>query len=71
MELNHIIKAIRTELGISQESLARELHVGFTSVNRWENNRTKPNQIARHSLIELCKTKNISQTLIKLLENTK
>ena len=39
MELNLIIKSIRSELGISQEALARELHVGFTSRT------TKVNQI--------------------------
>ncbi len=51
MELNEIIKQIRLELGLSQEGLARELHVGFTSVNRWENSRTKPTQIVRHALV--------------------
>lgn len=71
MELNEIIKKVRLELGLSQEGLARELHVGFTSVNRWENNRSKPNQIARHALIELCKRKNIATSLIELFENTK
>lgn len=71
MELNIIIKTIRTELGISQEALARELHVGFTSVNRWENSKSKPNQIARHSLVELCKNKSIDPELITMLENTK
>lgn len=70
MELNQIIKAIRTELGISQEAFARELHVGFTSVNRWENNKSKPNQLARHSLIELCKNKDISPDLIATLEKS-
>lgn len=53
MELSAIIKTIRLELGLSQEGLARELHVGFTAVNRWENNHTMPNQIAQHALIEL------------------
>ena len=71
MELNMIIKSIRTELGISQEALARELHVGFTSVNRWENNRSKPNQIARHLMLELCKSKGIDEDLITLLVNAK
>ena len=71
MELNMVIKSIRTELGISQEALARELHVGFTSVNRWENNRSKPNQIARHLLLELCKSKGIDEDLITLLVNAK
>ena len=64
MELSKVIKQIRLELGLSQEGLARELHVGFTSVNRWENNRAKPNQIARYALIELCKNRNVSAELI-------
>ena len=68
MELSEIIKTIRSELNLSQEGLARELHVGFSSVNRWENNKSKPNQIARYALIELCKKKDLGQDLISLLE---
>lgn len=69
MELSEIIKTIRSELNLSQEGLARELHVGFNSVNRWENNKSKPNQIARYALIELCKKKNLDQDSISLLED--
>ena len=71
MELSEIIKTIRSELNLSQEGLARELHVGFSSVNRWENNKSKPNQIARYALVELCKKKNLDQDLISLLEDMK
>ena len=71
MELSEVIKKVRLELCLSQEGLARELHVGFTSVNRWENNHTRPNQIARHALIELCKNKNVSSELIELLIKAK
>lgn len=71
MELGEIIRTIRLDLGLSQEGLARELHVGFTSVNRWENNRTKPNRIALHALIELCKNRNISSEQIELLMTVK
>ena len=42
--------------------------MGFTSVNRWENNKSKPNQIARHALVELCKKNNLDQELIEALE---
>ena len=69
MELSEIIKTIRSELNLSQEGLARELHVGFSSVNRWENNKSKPNQIVRYALIELCKKKNLDQDSISLLED--
>ncbi|MGE7885152.1 helix-turn-helix domain-containing protein [Bacillus sp. NPDC094077] len=71
MELSEAIKKVRLELCLSQEGLARELHVGFTSVNRWENNHTKPNQIARHALIKLCKNKNVNTELIELLVKAK
>ncbi len=71
MELSETIKTIRLELGLSQEGLARELHVGFTSVNRWENNHTRPNQIARHALIELCRNNNVNPELVALLLKVK
>lgn len=71
MELSEVVKKVRIELGLFQEGLALEPHVGFTSVNRWENGHTKPNQIARHALTELCKGKKINQDLIKTLENSK
>lgn len=57
MDIPEVIKNIRSELNLSQEGLARELHMGFTSVNRWENNKSKPNQIARHALAEICRKK--------------
>ena len=33
MEISEVIKNIRSQLSLSQEGLARELHMGFTSVN--------------------------------------
>ena len=68
MEISVLVKKIRLELNLSQEGLARELHMGFTSVNRWENKKSKPNQIARHAWIEQCKQHNLDQELIKSVE---
>lgn len=68
MEISEVIKNIRLKLNLSQEELARELHMGFTSVNRWENHKSKPNQIARHALAELCRKNNLDQKLIESLE---
>ncbi len=64
MEISEVIKSIRSQLSLSQEGLARGLHMGFTSVNRWENNKSKPNQIARHALAELCRKNNLDLELI-------
>ena len=55
IEIFEVIKNIRSQLSLSQEGLARELHMGFTPVNRWESNKSKSNKIARHTLAELCK----------------
>ncbi len=68
MDISETIKNIRSELNLSQEGLARELHVGFTSVNRWENHKSKPNRIARYALAELCRKKHLDQKLIEPLE---
>jgi len=40
------IKRIRLSLGWSQERLARELGVSFSTVNRWERGRTSPSPMA-------------------------
>lgn len=68
MEISEVIKNIRSQLSLSQEGLARELHMGFSSVNRWENNKAKPNQIARHALAEFYRKNNLGQELIDSLE---
>lgn len=68
MNISAVIKNMRLELNLSQEGLARELHMGFTSVNRWENNKSKPNQIARYALAELCRKNNLNQEFIDLLK---
>jgi len=47
------IKKIRLSLGWSQERLARELGVSFSTVNRWERGRTTPSPLASKSLEKL------------------
>lgn len=54
------LKKVRKELNISQEQLARELHVSFSTVNRWENKKSNPNNIAKKAFADFCKKKNIS-----------
>ncbi len=47
------IKKIRLSLGWSQERMARELGVSFSTVNRWERGRTSPSPLAAKSLEKL------------------
>ena len=53
--LPQLLKSLRKELGLSQEELAQRLGVSFTSVNRWENEQTKPSKLARRQIETLCK----------------
>ena len=50
IEFAYQVKSLREQLRISQEDLAKELGVSFATVNRWENNRTQPSQLAKKQL---------------------
>ncbi|MFH1314390.1 MAG: helix-turn-helix transcriptional regulator [Candidatus Eisenbacteria bacterium] len=54
MDYPALLKEIRSQLGLSQEDLARELGVSFASVNRWENGQFKPSKLARAQLDSFC-----------------
>jgi ribosome-binding protein aMBF1 (putative translation factor) len=63
-------KDIRRQLAISQEDLARELGVGYATVNRWENGQVKPSKLARSQLDAFC-AKMLEQGMIELSQKTK
>lgn len=50
-----LIKEVRTQLGLSQEDIAREICVSFATINRWENGKTAPFKLARTQFEEFCK----------------
>lgn len=59
MDYSDEIKKIRQKCFLSQESFARELCVSFSSINRWEGGKTKPNMSAMKKIKEFCETQNI------------
>jgi transcriptional regulator with XRE-family HTH domain len=61
MTFSEILKAIRKELSISQEILARDLNVSFSSVSRWENSKSMPNRVVLVALKEYA-AKNVVST---------
>lgn len=63
------VKKLREELNLTQEVLAQNLKVSFPTVNKWENNKTKPLRSIRSSLVEFAKVKNLSDDIIVALEN--
>ena len=59
MTYSEEIKRIRQKCFLSQEALARQLNVSFSSVNRWEGGKSKPNMAAMKKIKELCEIQNI------------
>lgn len=53
------IKSIRQHSFLSQEAFARELNVSFSSVNRWEGGRAKPNLEAMKNIKLYCEKNGI------------
>ena len=47
------IKRLRTNLSWTQERLARELGVSFSTVNRWERGKSRPSPLALGTLTKL------------------
>lgn len=65
---SEIIKAIRKQLNITQEQLAHELNISFSTINRWENGRTIPSRLARVQLLDFCKKRNLSKLASQIVE---
>jgi putative transcriptional regulator len=49
------IKAIRVELGLTQEDLARRLGLALSTVSKWEQGVTSPSRLAREKLEKMLK----------------
>lgn len=45
-----VIKELRTRLGLSQEKLAAQLRVSFPTINRWENEKSRPDPAVQHAI---------------------
>ncbi len=50
-----LVKQVRRQLALSQEDLARHLGVSYTTVNRWENGKSKPSKLAKAKFHAYCK----------------
>ena len=54
MSFSEEIKSVRMKAFLSQVSFAEVLHVSFSSVNRWENNKGKPNLSTMREIKAFC-----------------
>ena len=52
-DISKVIRQLRDKLGLSQENLAKELGVSFSTVNRWETGKSEPRGRAEEKILEL------------------
>lgn len=59
------IKKIRQKCFLSQEAFGREISVSFSSINRWESGKTKPNMAAMKKIKDFCETQSIDFSVLE------
>lgn len=60
MKFAEKVKKARIQLGFSQTELAEKLGVSFSTVNRWENGKTVPNNLTKKVVEDFCKSKGVN-----------
>ena len=59
MTYSEEIKKLRQKCFLSQEAFANELGVSFSSINRWEGGKSKPNISAMKKIVNFCNSNNL------------
>ena len=59
IDMKELIKKIRVQANMSQEQFASALGTTAVSINRWENGKAVPNQMAQKNLHQFCKNQGI------------
>ena len=54
-EVGKLIRELRLALGLTQEQLAAALGVTYSTINRWENGRSKPSPLAMEKIEAMVK----------------
>jgi len=57
------LKLMRHQLGLSQEDLAHQLGVSFSTINRWENEKTAPSKLACSRIEQFLSEKRKEETI--------
>ena len=68
MKLADAIKHLRRKCLLSQTDFAKEIGVAFSTVNRWETGKSKPNYKALKRIDEYCKKNSIDFCCSELIQ---
>lgn len=61
------VKYIRKKLYLSQKELAEALNVSFSTINRWENSKVIPSNLAEKAFYDFCESNFIDLEKLKEL----
>lgn len=61
------VKYVRKQLKFSQKQLADALNVSFATINRWENAKVTPSQLAQKTFYDFCESNFITEDMLKKL----
>lgn len=61
------VKYVRKKLNLSQKRLAEILGVSFSTINRWENSKNLPNNLAQNIFYDFCESNFIDIKQLKEL----
>jgi len=65
MSLSNEIKIVRQKAFLTQAQFAEQLHVSFTTINRWETGKARPNLSAMKELKAFCVDQRIEYALVE------
>ena len=65
MNFSDKIKIVRQKSFMTQTEFAEKLHVSYTTVNRWEAGKARPNLSAMKGIKELCRELEIEYTPVE------
>ncbi len=65
MTLPSEIKIVRQKTFLSQTAFAQELGVSYTTVNRWETGKARPNLSAMKNIKDFCEKKKVDYTPVE------
>lgn len=67
MDFPKQVRYVRKYLGFSQKKLAAALNVSFATINRWENGKVYPSNLAQKTFYEFCENNFIDEEELKRL----
>ena len=67
MDFANQVKYVRNQLRLSQKQLADALNVSFATINRWENSKVTPSNLAQKTFYEFCDSNFFDEALLKRL----